>query len=299
MNSMTGFGKAEAQIGAWIFSFEARSVNHRFLDLRFRLPNNIAALENKFGEVVRGKCSRGSVDISLRQKLAGTAAANPNANTGTQFSVDWSAAESFMDQVTAMNKKYGSHFQVSLEALLQTGRVFQLSENSLSVEGLNEPLCELLQDAVDGLCAMRASEGAKLQAVLLAELAALGQSVTQAEKLASQQTPAIRQRLETRLQQLALSAPPDAQRLELEVALIADKSDVTEELERLKAHLDSFQKLLKAKTPAGRQLEFLTQELHREVNTLASKSALLELTQLSVDARARIEKLREQIQNVE
>lgn len=295
MNSMTGFGKAESQLGAWLFSFEARSVNHRFLDVRFRLPGNIASLENKFGEVVRRFCSRGSIDITLRQKLSGSTA----AATGTQFSVDWSAAESFMEQVQAMNKKYGTTFQVTLESLMGTGRVIQLSENAVSAEVLTEPLSDLLAQAIENLCQMRAEEGKKLQAILMAELTALQQLLKTAEGLASQQTPAIRQRLEARLQQLALSTQIDAQRLELEIALFADKADVTEELERLKAHLEGFQKLLKAKTPSGRQLEFLTQELHREVNTLASKSALLELTQVSVDARARIEKLREQIQNVE
>jgi uncharacterized protein (TIGR00255 family) len=303
MNSMTGFGKSEAQIGPWQFSFEARSVNHRFLDVRFRLPSSFASLEAKFGECVRKYCSRGSLDISLRQKLA-TSGAGPSAgpgmgSTGTQFCIDWSAAESFLEQVQAFNKKFATHFQVSLESVLQSGKIFQISDQGPSTDGLTEPLLKLLVQAMENLCSMRAAEGQKLQTILQAELGALQQLRDKAALLADQQTAGIRQRLETRLAQLPLSTQVDAQRLELEVALIAERSDVSEELDRLKAHLDEYRKLLGSKSPAGRPLEFLTQELHREVNTLASKSALLELTQLSIDGRARIEKLREQIQNVE
>lgn len=295
MNSMTGFGKAETQIGAWLFSFEARSVNHRFLDVRFRLPASLASLEAKLSETVRAKCNRGSIDINLRQKLA----VNSTASTGTAYTVDWSAAESFLDQVTAFNKRLGTHYQPTLDTLVGTGRIFQLSENAASLEALVDPLNALLGEALDNLCKMRAAEGKKIQTALREELDALQQLSSQCRKLADGQTGAIRERMQNRLQLLALQAPLDAQRLELEIALFADKADVSEELQRLDAHLESYLKLVAAKTPSGRKLEFLTQELHREVNTLASKSASLELTQASVDARARIEKLREQIQNVE
>ncbi len=296
MQSMTGFGRADATLDGFQYSFEIKSVNHRYLDMRFRLPPLLSALESSFAEVLRGCVQRGSLEVSVRIKAATSKEA---IQSGIQYRVDLGAAQSLIEACQLLATRFGTTETPSLEMLERTGKVFLTVEEPKEAVAFSPSLRSLLEKACEALSQDRLREGTqtgKALALILADLKGFHQQWKQA---AVNQPTLIRERLIKRVQQWNLSAPVDAQRLEMEVALLADKSDIAEEVQRFEAHLEEFSRLLEVPGPVGRKLDFLTQELLRETNTIASKADDLTLSRVAVDAKTAIEKLREQVQNVE
>jgi len=292
---MTGFGRADGRVGGFQCSVEIKSVNHRYLDLRFRLPPVLSIHESYLFEKLRSEFDRGSFEINVRQRLSGEAS---SISGSTRFVVDETAAQSFMESCEWLHKKFKTEKIPSLKVLALTNKILIPIEET-TVEGPADDFKLLFVRAVDDLKKMRESEGSRLKAILKSELGELNKWVGSISALAPQQPKKIQERLMNRIAQWSLSQPVDSNRLEWEVAFYAERSDITEELERLKTHVGEYSRLLDAKGSLGRKLEFLTQELHREINTLGAKTTLIEITKLVVESKNSIEKLREQAQNVE
>lgn len=292
---MTGFGRAEGRVGSSQFTVEIKSVNHRFIDARFRLPSAISLFESSFNETLRKRFERGSFDVTIKHKLT---AQEGVVATGTKFALDESALQSFLDSLEAL-KKRSLKIAPSLEAMVATSKILIPVEESENPESVLAPVKGIFEQALSQLAEMRKKEGQSLRATLEQGIKDLSAAVTKIEAFAESQPKRIQEKLKARLAQWGLSSPVDPQRLEWEVAFYAEKADVSEELVRLKAHAQSFLELLKTNGPIGRRLDFLSQELNREINTLSSKASILEMTQVAVEIKTSIEKLREQVQNVE
>jgi len=296
MKSMTGFGRSEVVIGTQQFSFEVKSVNHRFLDFRVRLPHPFSHWETALCEKIRTLFERGSFDVSVRVKwLSQEGAISGN----TRFAIDQKALESFQASFDLLSSKLKTPYQLQMSDILRTGKILipleDSEENLLAVNSVM-PTWEM---ALSALLEMRKKEGLMLKTAMENLLLDMEKSLELLETLTSSQKEKIRDKLGARLAQWKLEGPLDSQRLEWEVALLVEKSDITEEIDRLKSHFAAAREAFGLKTAMGRKLDFLIQEMHREVNTIASKAQLMEITQLTVQLKSNIEKLREQVQNVE
>lgn len=294
MRSMTGFGRSEGTLGDQHFTLEIKTVNHRYLDLRFRLPSGFAAFEPKLSELVKQRFERGSFDVVLRQApLAGRVVA------GTRLQADEVAARTFVEACQLLSKKLNITVAPTAEAMALTGRIFVPLEGGQDDTSQWDGLKQLALIACDEVAKMRDSEGRKLADVLQAGIQDIAKLTTQCHRVALDHPRQVREKLQARIDQWGMTGPADPQRLEWEIAYFAERADITEEIDRLKAHAQAFAAAVSESSGVGRKLDFLTQEMHREVNTMGSKAASLELTRLTVEAKQRIEKLREQAQNVE
>ncbi len=294
MRSMTGFGRSEGAIGGQRFTFEMKAVNHRYLDLRFRLPSGFTAFEPRLTDLLKEKFERGSVDAVLRQApLASGAVA------GTRLQADEMAAQTFVEACQHLSKKLNLTLTPTIEAMVATNRIFVPVDEAQDDTSHWEALKKLALTASQGVATMRQSEGQKLAEVLRTGAKEVAELAVQCLRVAADHPRLVREKLQARIAQWGMTGPSDAQRLEWEIAYFAERSDITEEIDRLKSHAQAFEALLDDKGSVGRKLDFLTQEMHREVNTMGAKAASLELTRLTVDGKQKIEKLREQAQNVE
>lgn len=296
MRSMTGFGRAEGKVGSHLFIVEIKSVNHRFLDTRFRLPSSLNLFESSFAEKLRKHFERGSFDITIRHRLAPQGGV---VATGTKYALDEPALESFLGTLKQLKQKAGIASEPSLDSLISTNRIIIAVEEMENPESLLEPVKAIFEEAANQVIQMRKTEGDKLKKVFKDGIKELVEKVKQLEKLAPEQPKRVQEKLKSRIAQWGMGTPVDPQRLEWEVAFYAEKSDVSEELVRLHAHAKAFLELIESSGSIGRRLDFLSQELNREINTLSSKASILEMTQLAVEIKTSIEKLREQVQNVE
>lgn len=296
MHSMTGFGRAEGIIDNGQYTIETKSLNHRYLDIRFRAPSFLNFLEIPLSECLRSHFERGSFEISIRQRPVGSGGAPAST---TRFAVDESALDSFLQGCSVLSKKLNTSTIPSLEAILLSQKILIPMEETIEPDKLLEPIKPIFESALKQLKQMREAEGNRLKIILEQGITKLTETLSKIEKLAGAQTAAIEGKLRNRIREWKLESSVDANRLEWEVAFHADRSDITEEMDRLKTHAGEFLRLLSDKKGIGRKLDFMTQELHREVNTLASKAILVDISLLAVEAKMLVEKLREQVQNVE
>lgn len=293
--SMTGFARVEGQDEAESWAWEVRSVNGRGLDLRIRMPAGFEAIEQPARAAVTERFARGNISATL------TLTRDTRAPTIT-------VNETVLRQIIAATQRLRDEPGLSTEPLRLEG-LLGLRGVVESIETVDTPERQRLrQEAVladlarglDALAAMRLDEGKRLGEVLAAVLARLRTLVDDALRSATAQPAAIQERLQHQLRELLGADPPIPEdRLALEVALLAGKADVREELDRLTAHLDAVQALLVEGGPVGRKLDFLCQELNREANTLCAKSADIALTRIGMDLKVEIDRLREQVQNLE
>jgi len=292
LRSMTGFGAAagEAPAGAAV-RVEVRSVNHRHLALKLRLPEALAALEPEVEARVRARCERGS--ISLNASLEG-------GRDGAVARVDRRAARALKLELEALAGELGLAPELSLDTLATLPGVLVAASGEPAAEDLAGAFLARVEEALEALLAMRAREGEALAVDLRRHAAALREFVTRIGTRMPLVQAAHKAALERRIQELVgarLSLQPAD--LAREVALLCDKLDVSEELARLASHLDQLDGLLSKGGRVGRQLDFLVQELLREVNTIGSKCSDAEAAHLVVEAKTNVERLREQVQNIE
>ncbi|MGH7353634.1 MAG: YicC/YloC family endoribonuclease [Candidatus Rokuibacteriota bacterium] len=296
VRSMTGFGRAERSGGAATVTIEARSVNHRHLDVALRFPKTLAPLELDARRLVQARLERGRVDVALAlTQVAGGAAA--------RVRIDDALAREYVERSRALGRALGLGDEVTLAWVLERPGVARLEEGGeteTADAAVAWPLvAEVLGRALDELVARREAEGDRLAVELRTRLAELAATV---ETMAAR-APAAAARREARLRERlqALLAVPaiDEARIMTEAAVWADKTDVTEELARLRVHLGEFLALLDKGGPVGRPLDFLAQELNREINTVGAKADDLELSQATLAAKGVLEKIREQVQNLE
>ena len=290
MRSMTGYGRHAVQQDGREATVELKSVNHRYLDFGFRLPRDMQYLEGDMRSQISAALSRGRVDVVLTYVN--------HRGDARQVSADMALAQTYHKAFKRLKKDLslsgGLRF-ADLAAAPGVLTVTQAAEDEQMVAALVQ---QALAGALEALIASREREGAAMQADMQGIARQLEDIHQQIAALAPQQPERYAQRLTERLKQLR-PEEVDPQRLAQEVALFADRCAVDEELARLRAHLDSLNALLGDSQPLGRRLDFLVQEMNREVNTIGSKTSELAITQLVLDAKNALEKLREQLQNVE
>jgi uncharacterized protein (TIGR00255 family) len=290
---MTGFGRAEASGEAMAVTVEARSVNHRHLDVTLRLPRALAAFELDARRLVQSRLERGRVDVNVLLTPLGGAAAQ-------RVQVDAGLAREYVARARALATELGVEGAPDLAWVLERPGVVRLEDPEPTEPIAPWPLlAEALGRALDELVARRAAEGERLAEALRALHAELATAVDVVAGRAPATAARREERLRERLRALLADTAIDEARIVTEAAIWADKSDVTEELARLRAHLAELTLLLDKGGPVGRPLDFLIQELNREVNTVASKADDLEMSQAALAAKGALEKIREQVQNLE
>ncbi len=291
---MTGFGRAKGNVGDdWTAEVVARSVNHRFLDLNIKLRENEIDLEPVLRRIFSRHIARGKVEVSLRLRRATPAP--------TVISIDEGLLEALLARFAVLSERYPVSGRLEARDLLTIPQIFSVES---TVDGFEEGDVAALEDvaerAVRSLVAMREAEGALVAADLADRIGFLEKRLQQ---LSERRDEIVRRTLETlreRMRSLMSDAGLDPGRLEQEAALAADRSDVAEELQRLEGHLSQFASLLtSAREPVGKKLDFLAQEILRELNTLGSKGRDLQTIREVLEMKSEIEKIREQVQNLE
>jgi uncharacterized protein (TIGR00255 family) len=288
--SMTGFARSEATLPSGSLICELRSVNHRFLEASLRLPEELRALEGELRAQLAQELRRGKVDCTFTYRTA--------AAGGRALEVDTALVARLvpvLEQLAEATRGVAHPQQLDLIDLLRYPGV--LRETAQDCSALTTSARALLTQAVAGLKQMRTNEGARLADIIEARCGQLSQRVAQVRARLPEVHAAIRAKFADRLAELGVAV--DGERIEQEIALLLQKLDVAEELDRLDGHLTETRKIIASPEPAGRRLDFLMQEFNREANTLSSKSQDLTTTRLAVDLKVLIEQMREQVQNIE
>ncbi len=291
IRSMTAFASADADTPWGALSFELRSVNHRYLELGLRLPDELRAIEPALRERTAAKLTRGKVDLSLRFRASEAAASEIRLNDAVLDKLEATAAL-FAERFPKLNVDFAS--------LLGWPGVLKREE--VDQEGLRQAALDLLERALADMVATRAREGERLGGFLRERLDGIARIVADVRAWLPDIRKALRARLEAKLAEIMQSAEflrADNSRLEQELVLQLSRIDVDEELDRLTAHIAEARRILAAPDPAGRRLDFLMQEFNREANTLGSKSVDARTTQAAVELKVLIEQMREQVQNIE
>jgi uncharacterized protein (TIGR00255 family) len=296
LRSMTGYAQARAVENGWSLRISVRAVNHRFLDLRLRVPEGFEPIEPRIRQLVRERVRRGHLDVTLHYELAGASAIGVNQDV----------AAAYVQAVNLLRKQFGIETEPDLAAILRLPGVIGPPAASLEEElaRLEVVVAQCLLEALDKLDVMREREANLLREEMSGRLGGIATLAAEVETRAERARPAFAKRLEVRLKELLGEAELDLARLAEEAAIAAERSDVSEELVRLRSHVQQFQSLLTGTSDVGKKLDFLLQEMQRETNTLLSKTPGseaegLEITQLALEIKSEIEKLREQVQNIE
>jgi uncharacterized protein (TIGR00255 family) len=296
LKSMTGYAQARASENGWSLRVTIRSVNHRFLDLHLRVPEGFEPLEPRIRQIIRERVRRGHLDVTVHYELAGPAA----------IGVNQEVAAAYLKAAASLRKEFNIQSEPDVESIMRLPGVIGAAAASLESEldRLESVLGRCMLESLDKLDRMRAEEAGLLREEMSARLRTIAALASNVSTLAERARPAFAKRLEARLKDLLGETQIDPTRLAQEVALAAERSDVSEELVRLRSHVQQFQDLLSSASEAGKKLDFLLQEMQREANTLLSKSPGndgegLEITRLALEIKSEIEKLREQVQNIE
>jgi uncharacterized protein (TIGR00255 family) len=293
--SMTGFGRVEFAVEPHRFQLELRSVNHRHLDVHVRLPRVVAASEAKLRAALAARFARGKLDVSLQT----TGAQGPVA----QPEVDFAAAARYVEAARTLANEHGLEGGLEVGALLALPGVARTVEPELVPEILEPAILAAAEEAAEGVLVMRRAEGEALERDLRARLASIEALLTDVEARADTVLEAARNRLRKRTEQLAReTGVVDEGRLHQEIVHTADRLDVTEEVVRLRSHVGQFRGVLdgaQAGTAVGRKLDFLLQEMGREANTIGSKGSDAPISHAVVELKTELERVREQVQNVE
>jgi len=290
MKSMTGFGAARARCGEIQLSVEVRSVNQRHLDIKLAVPREYVRWEADLRRLVAAEVGRGRVEVFVNRSVGVGA---------REVVVQRDVAAAYVAAWRKLQREFGLAGEVDLALLQGRGEIFQWADKGVDVSQELPTLTKLLDKALAAHARARKKEGAHLRRDMEARVRNLGSLVREIARRTKKIAPEIKQRLESRIELLLDGRPLDSSRLAQEVAILSDRGDVTEELVRLRSHLSSLKSLLAEPGQIGKRIDFLLQELNREFNTIGSKSGDLEVTNRVIDGKAEVEKLREQVQNVE
>ena len=291
MYSMTGYGRASASAEGRSLTVELKSVNHRFLDLSVRTPRSLAFLEDLFREELTRSFDRGHIDVFVNY-------ANERADARTVH-VNAGLIASYVAAAREANEVAELRDDLTLSACLRLPEVVEVTPAEEDADAITALAREALTKASEGLRAMRLAEGGRLKADLSARADTVERLTEEIAARAPEVVTEYRERLNDRISQLLGENEVDRARLATEVALFADRASIDEEITRLRSHVKGMRDLLEADEPVGRRLDFVVQEMNREFNTIGSKANDGELTARVLSGKAEIEKLREQIQNIE
>jgi len=294
IRSMTGYGRAAFEVAGLGFEVEARSVNHRYLDARVKLPRMLADKEHHLKSIAQGKLGRGKVEIHVA----------PASDSGSRrLELDRTTATQYVEAARELGERFDLPVEIDVASLLALPGVTHLVEPVVAEGELDPALCDAVERALDVLDAMRQREGAALAEEFERRLARVLDLVSELESRSDQVQQVAREKLRRRSQQLQQeSGLVDEARLYQEIVIAADRLDITEELVRLRSHVEQFGGILAEagrQEPVGRRLDFLLQEMGREANTVGSKASDADLAHFVVELKAEIERIREQVQNVE
>lgn len=292
VESMTGYGKGEVSEKGITFTVELRSVNNRFLEVSSRIPRSLSQRENEIRDIVKAKIARGKISVN--------ASKNDDTNGELAITVDVKKAKAVNKLLQQLQKSVKSKEGVKLEHLLHFSEIFETKDAGDNDEQEWKMFAKALGMAVDSLKAMRMKEGSELSKDLRTRVTGLGSTLDTIESLSKKRIPEERLKLQERIAQLVSDKNiVDNQRLELEITLLSDRLDVTEECVRFRSHNKFFLEALASKDSEGRKLNFLIQEMNREANTIGSKCNDVQISHLVVGVKEELEKIREQLQNIE
>lgn len=291
IKSMTGFGRSEQKINGREVSVEIKSVNHRYFEFNCKTSRGYAFLEEKLKAYVQQRVSRGKIDLYVSVVCAEETQAN--------ITLNHSLAAGYVAALKEIVSAYGVQDDISVSSVARFTDIFTVHKAQEDEEEVWQSVLPVLDSAMESFMNMRLSEGARMKEDVLNRSKTILSIVDQIDEQSPQTVAQYREKLEERLRELLESASVDEQRLLTEAAVFADKTAVAEETVRLRSHFSQLQKFMEAKEPVGRKIDFILQEMNREANTIGSKVQNAPLAHLVVEIKSELEKIREQIQNIE
>jgi uncharacterized protein (TIGR00255 family) len=293
VRSMTGYGRAEAILNGQKYTVEIKSLNHRFLEISLRLPASLSALEMEIKKKIGEPLLRGKIDVSIRRDV------QSSAENGQYLALNLPLAQNYFNLLMQLKQSLNLQDDISLEMIAGQKDVFQMAELPQDDSALWQGLTAVLEEALAGMMEMRRREGEILSRDLSARLDLMAQLLSRIEAKAPQVVLEYQKRLTDRVRELTSGLVVDESRLSQEVAILAEKSDITEEIVRLRSHFGQFLEMLDREEAIGRKVDFLIQEMNREVNTIGSKSSDADISKQVIEIKSELAKLREQVQNLE
>ncbi|MFS0637421.1 YicC/YloC family endoribonuclease [Mesobacillus foraminis] len=288
--SMTGFGRSRADSDRYGVTVEIKTVNHRFCEFYMRMPRQLMNLEDKIKKGIAKYIQRGRVEVYVTLEGQGTATRS--------VQVDWALLDQYIQYISDIKEKYGLTGELSLQELVSREELIQIEEKDSDNEELESLVLEVIMQAAAEARKMRDREGLALETDLKGNINGLKDRIDQVRQLAPLVVEQYRERLSKRMADF-INGDVDESRILTEVAVFADKADINEELTRLESHIGQFYKILLLQEPVGRKLDFLVQEMNREVNTIGSKANDSKIAMEVVEMKSLLEKVKEQVQNIE
>lgn len=291
IKSMTGYGTGSAEYNGKTFTIEIKSVNSRYSDFSIKLPRIYIFLEDVIRKAASEKIKRGKVDIFFNVEN--------NQKSGEVVTLNAELARSYHNALLVLSEELGIPCSAKAETFLRLPDIFTVEAEDEDADEISKAVLEALSAALEGYDKMRQAEGAKLYEDLCSHLTFIENATTEIENYSPNIVTAYQKRLEERMRETLGNTEYDEARLMTEVAIFSDKVNTNEETVRLKSHTEQFRQMLASSDAVGRKIDFLIQEMNREINTIGSKSNDLTIARIVIDVKAEIEKLREQIQNIE
>ena len=292
MRSMTGYGRGECAKDGFKFTVELNSINRKQSDIAINLPKELVELEPRIRDEINAHLSRGRINVVVAYHRSA-------AKTEESVELDVALAKAYYRAIQKLQKQIKLNGSLTLDTILRAPGVMKPAETSVDAETIWPSVRAALQKAVAGLVKMREREGRFLANDLAARLGLLEAGLEQIKKAAPEAVTHYRDQLHARVKDAGLNVPLDDERLVKEVVFFADRCDISEEVTRLASHFKQFRDCVKSNEPVGRTLDFLAQEMGREINTIGSKGNAAEISQQVVKMKAELEKIREQVQNIE
>lgn len=292
IRSMTSFGRSNSEEGKKrVFTVEMKSVNSRYLDVNIRMPKSIISLEEEIRKMISNSLNRGKVDVFINIK-------NYNEGAGVP-KLDINLAQGYLQCLKEIEEKLNIKNDISVMQIARFPEVITMIEEEDKIDEIWEELKPLISSSLDMMINMREVEGEKLKEDILIKINQIEELVSKVEEFADSIPKVFKQKLEERLKDLLGNVEVDENRIATEVCILADKATVDEEIIRLNSHINQVRETLKLNEPIGRKLDFIVQEMNRETNTIGSKSSDIKMTNIVIDIKNILEKIREQVQNIE
>lgn len=291
LRSMTGYGRAVLENDKRQITVEIHSINHRYLDLNIKTPRAYSFLEDTVKKCITGSVARGKVDVYVGVK--------DKEDKSVKITLNASIVEGYIAAATEINSRFGVHNDLSATSLLRLPDAIIIDKDEPDIDEINEQVTSALNEAVSSYNSVRSEEGSRLCADIIYRAELISKMVDFVEERSPESVVEYREKISQRMTEILGDTDIAEQRILSEAAIFADKVSVTEEIVRLRSHLEQLHGMINGNLPSGRKLDFLVQELNREVNTIGSKASDYPITKTVVDIKAEIEKIREQIQNLE
>ena len=291
IKSMTGYGRAQSTVDNMNITVELKSVNHRFFEFFCRVPRNFNYLEEKLKAFARTKIVRGKVEMYVTVELVDTAL--------TEIEINREYTASYIDALKILVDDFGLQNDISVSSVARNSDIFRITSKEIDEQAVTNAVLSVAEEAISAFTQMRITEGERLKADIEGRAEFILNKVEFIESKAPETVKNYRERLEAKVKELLDTVNIDEQRIITETAIFADKVAVDEETVRLRSHVGQLRKLLDSSEDVGKKLDFIVQEMNRETNTIGSKAQNIDIAQCVVDIKSEIEKIREQVQNIE